>query len=279
MIESDLLPPQLAQLAGARPESVALAAWKFAVSNGSLHHAGVRLDGDTVELVVGPLARAAAWDLLLTNGRLKPPSRLVLTPRDEVLLRAEVVLDGSAQDGRVVDSAVCALREGLEASEGAPSPAVAGAEPWDVEQAAAEAGIAGRLLGDGRFKVDSGAAGLRAALIGPDAAVRVELLPPGDYPAAVWEAAATLLLRVTSGVRFVRAAGERNGSARLEVRFCSAPTPTELQAAVAALALAGHCTEEMAVLTREDAAAMYLAVCGIPETKGGDRTCQSLQQT
>jgi hypothetical protein len=155
---------------------------------------------------------------------------------------------------------------------------VARAEPWDVERTLAETGMPGRLLADGRFRVDANGAGPRAAMIGPDPAVRVEMLPPGGYPAAVREAVATLLLRLAADVRFVRAAGEPNGAARLEVRFSAAPTPAELQAAVAALALAGRCAEEMDVLTREDAAAMYLAVSGNPETKGGDLPCQSLQR-
>jgi hypothetical protein len=213
------------------------------------------------------------------NGRLPPPARLVIAAHNEVLLRAEVALDPSARNACVLDAAVRALREGLEASEGASGPAAANAEPWDVERAAAEAGIAGRLLGDGRFKIEAAGAGLRAAWLGPDPVAQVEMLPPGDYSRTVREAVAVLLLRVAGGVRFVGATGEPSGAARFAVRFCAAPAPAELQAAVSALALAARCAVELAVLTREDAAAMYLAVCGDSATKGGDRTCQLLPRT
>jgi len=277
MTGNDLLPRQLAELTGARPEPVALAAWSCSVSNGSLHHVGVRLDGDALELVAGPLAKPSAWRLLLANSGLRPPARLVISPLDEVLLRSEVLLDGAALDSRILDSAIRSLREGLDAAEDASSPAWARAEPWDVAQGLTDAGLAGRLLADGRFRVDPAGAGLRGLMIGPEPAARVEMLAPGEYPAAVREAVATLLLRTTASVRFVRAAAEESGAARLEVVFPAAPAAEELQMAVAALALAGRCAEEIAVLTCEDVAALYLAISGNPQTKGGDRICQSLQ--
>ncbi len=270
MTRTHLLLPCAASQAGWQNVKSAPALWDFHVANGSIHTVSVRLEGCALEFSAGPLAgRPARWDILLANRELPPPARTVLNWRGELQLRCEVALNGECAD-RTIRSALDSISAGLEATSTNESPLASSTEPWDAESAAADAGLAGRLLPDGRFRLDAGTATPRAATLGPGPVARVRMLPAGQYPAIVREAVATLLLGMTSGVRFARATADDDGSAWLEVRFTAPPSAGELQSAIAALALAARCTEELAVLNHEDAASLYLAAAGESMKEGGE---------
>jgi hypothetical protein len=250
--------------------------WDFSVSNGKPHLVSVRRENGILEFSAGPLEMPRTrWEILLANRGLAPPSRMVLNRRDECYLRCEVPpADGSRDDvlGPVFGSVTAALEPAAATIAGAINTE---AEPWDFAGAAAEAELAGRMMSDGRFRLDAWGDAARAAMLGPDLAARVKMLNAEKHSATVREAVATLLLRMTSGVRFARAAGGPDGAAWLEVRWSASPSAAELQTAVTALALASACTEELAVLTHEEVARLFLAAGG-PGRKGGDLQCQSL---
>ena len=272
MISPDRLLSVFSKFVDAPPLESAPAAWTLAMSNGQPHSIRARLDGDTLELVTGPLPRDLPPACMLrANLALPPPSRLVVTASDALLLRAEIVLDENTQCDTVLAAALAALRAGLDAAAGAPLPTLpTNEEPWDIERTAAEAGFEARPAAAGRYRVEFPERRSRAAFVGPGLTAEMEMLPPGEYPDPVRQAVATFLLRATSVIRFVRAAGGAEGGARLEVRFPAPPAPARMESAMLALSLAGPRQEDVSVLTREDAARMYLAVCSHSISKGGD---------
>lgn len=262
--------------AGIQPGSRAAHDWTFDLGNGKPLPVTASWEDRWLRLstpIPGNAGAADPWRLLLLNGTLRGPARVVRRPvAGGIALEADLPLDDAELVSQRFKAACTAFQQavpvldGKSASDSAlPDAGRDEAADTALVQSAGERGWSVQLRDPGRFTVELDAPGLLSQAgverQGPELSVTIEVLRSAALTEQSRRAAGLFLLTLTAMLRLVRgAAVEAPATAiRLEVRLSAAPTEMELDLAFAALSLACRlCTRELKGLSDHLLASTYL---------------------
>ncbi len=258
-----------------RVDALGTGRWAFAIQNGVTLAAGARVDDGWLvfdaTLAAGPAAAARPWDWLAWNATLAGGARFVVrAPASAARVRAEVPLDQDIDVGRRIVEACTGLEAAQRlvaygpepapdgaASSGVSLAALCGQTPWPVVERDGGT-LAVELDVPGAFHQATIARRADGSVAVATPVVDALATGGGPVSSVCEEALGLLLVRVGSVVRMVRAALEPGDGAapHFEVVFGSAPHPTELSHACAALSVACRlASREAAVLQCDEGVA------------------------
>jgi hypothetical protein len=270
---------------GATVHRATPACWEFQLANGKRLDVEARLEDEWLVLRAPLTAedRLAPWDVLLANRGLPAWSKLALLGTPPAMCAgAELPLaDEIDLPQRLATACAALLQAGRALAAGADAgddtvPIALEPESKDdaLEHLPREAGWPVTRRADGRVIVDlETTAGFHQAILGAagdSVRLSTELVARDDLAPPCRQALGALLLTASERLRLVRGAAQqrkRRCTAGLEVALGAAPTATEIDLALGALALA--CEQfgrEARFLAEEPLAREYVTYTGI----GGD---------
>lgn len=261
---------------GIQPGSRGSREWRFDLGNGKPLPVTASWEDRWLRLSAPIPADAGAadpWRLLLLNGTLRGPARVVRRPvAGGIALEADLPLDDAELVPQRLETACTAFQQAMPALAGKgtshsalPDAGKDAAADVNLVLLAGERGWPLQPRDPGRFTVDLDAPGLLSQAgverQGPELRVTIEVLRSAALTEHSRRAAGLFLLTLTAMLRLVRGtAVETPGTAvRLEARLPAVPTETELDLALAALSLACRlCTRELRGLSDNLLARTYL---------------------